>query len=266
MTQTQPDQDFSKELDAAINAAREAERVIMRFFNGVFEVSTKADDSPVTQADVQAEETIRDLLSKAFPEYGFYGEETGSEKLDAETLWLVDPIDGTKSFIRQSPFFSTQIALMHRGQIVMGVSNAPAMQAMATARKGGGAVVNGQRATVSEISTLTRSYVSTGNVKSVSSDPAGWARLGTVLNQAARVRGYGDFYHYHQLACGQADIVIESDVNILDIAALSVIVEEAGGHFTDMTGGAIGLETTSVLAACSESLHADLLARLGAST
>ena len=253
---------YSRELEAAIAAASAAEKVILGYFSGEFDTTLKADNSPVTEADINAEKTIRTLLSDAFPDYGFYGEETGQQNLDAEFLWLVDPIDGTKSFVRRSPFFSTQIALMHQGEIVVAVSNAPALQEMAVAEVGCGARIKDREVRSSGLENLEQVFLSTGNIKTLAGDNRRWNRLAELLQCVARVRGYGDFCHYHQLACGQADLVIESDVNILDIAALSLIVSESGGVFTTLEGDPVGLDTTSVLAASSTVLHREALERL----
>jgi histidinol-phosphatase len=224
-------------------------------------VQTKADQSPVTEADVRAEEAIRAVLSREFPTFGFYGEETGRERGDGESLWLVDPIDGTKSFVRDCPFFSTQIALMRAGRLVLGVSSAPAYGEMAWAEEGTGASLDGQPIRVSTVDSLPAAIVSTGNLKSLATSGQ-WARFGGLIGRVSRIRGYGDFVHYHLLARGAVDVVIESDVNILDIAALTVIVREAGGVFTDLGGGPVGLETRSVLAANGAPLHSAVLQAL----
>ena len=238
----------SAELTAAIDAAEAAATVIRALYQRNLAVTTKADQSPVTEADVRAEEAIHEVLRARFPAYGFYGEETGRHNPDAESVWLVDPIDGTKSFVRECPFFSTQIALMRGGELVLGVSSAPAYAEFAWAEHGQGAYLNGKRIHVSQTAQLAQTIVSTGNLKTLTRSPGGWRRLGELIGQVSRIRGYGDFVHYHLLARGALDVVVESDVNILDIAALTVIVREAGGQFTDLDGGAVGLDTTSVLA------------------
>lgn len=231
-------------------------------------METKADRSPVTEADIRAEEAIRRVLSERFPAYGFYGEETGQHDLGAEAVWLVDPLDGTKSFIRHCPFFSTQIALLRRGRLVVGVSSAPAYGELAWAEEGAGAFLitgaraDAQRIRVSTTSALDASIVSTGNLKTLARSDEGWRRFGDLIGRVSRIRGYGDFVHYHLLARGSLDVVIESDVNILDIAALTVIVREAGGTFTDLEGGPVGLGTTSVLAT-NGVLHETVRAVLG---
>lgn len=246
---------YASELDAAISAAMAAKDVILGYYQQAIDVDTKADRSPVTIADIESERVIRAALSSAFPTYGFYGEETGQQSMDSDFLWLVDPIDGTKSFVRDSPWFSTQIALMHRGEVVVGVSCAPAMDELAIAVREGGAQLNGEAVTCRAITDPADVFFSSGNIKSLAADPVRWSRYGQMLTQVARTRGYGDFCHYHQLGCGQADIVLESDVNILDIAALSLFVTEAGGVFTDLAGQPVDLETTSVLAASNQELH-----------
>ena len=244
-------------LRVALDAARKAADISRSYYAGNFTVTTKEDRTPVTQADVECEHAIREIILAAFPDHGFYGEETGRSGDGADYLWLVDPIDGTKGFVRQYPFFSTQIALMHQGEIVLGVSSGTMMDELAWAEKGQGAWLNGKRLKISRIDNPDRAAVSTGNLKSLAASD-GWAQLGEIVRRADRIRGYGDFYHYHLLAAGKIEAVIESDVNILDIAALSIIVTEAGGTFTNLNGAPVDLDVRSVLAA-NPSLHAKYL-------
>jgi histidinol-phosphatase len=247
-------------LKVALAAADKAAEISRSYYAGNFTVTTKADMTPVTQADVECEQAIREIILSAFPEHGFYGEETGQTQADAEFLWLVDPIDGTKAFVRQYPFFSTQIALMHDGELILGVSSGTMMDELAWAEKGQGAWLNGQRLKVSDVYDPDRAAVSTGNLKSLAKGK-GWSALGDIVKCADRIRGYGDFYHYHLLAAGKIEAVVESDVNILDIAALAVIVTEAGGVFTNLNGDKPDLEIRSVLAA-NPSLHEKYLSQL----
>ncbi|GAC1451719.1 MAG: histidinol-phosphatase [Steroidobacteraceae bacterium] len=250
----------SRELSAALEAAQAAAGVIRGFYQHSLAVRTKADASPVTEADVRAEEIIRATLNRRFPGYGFYGEETGQHAVGAENVWLVDPLDGTKSFVRGTPFFSTQIALLRAGRLVLGVSNAPVYGELAWAEEGDGAWLNDKAARVSRVTALSDAVVSSGNLKSLAAGPK-WSRYGELIRRVNRIRGYGDFAHYHLLARGALDVVIESDVTILDIAALTVIVREAGGTFTDLTGAPVGLQTSSVLAT-NGVLHASVLGAL----
>jgi histidinol-phosphatase len=248
-------------LAVALEAAKRAADISRHYYRSNLTVKTKADRTPVTEADIQCEKAIRKIILDAFPRHGFYGEETGQTNTDAEFLWLVDPIDGTKGFVRQYPFFSTQIALMHAGELILGVSSGTMLDELAWAERGRGAWLNGEKLAVSQLSDPDAAAVSTGNLRSLARSD-GWPALGAILGRADRTRGYGDFYHYHLLAAGKIEAVIESDVNILDIAALAVIVTEAGGRFTDLNGAAPGLETRSVLAA-NPALHATYLDRLG---
>lgn len=255
--------------DIAVKAADAAQETIKSHeTSGDWSVSYKQDDSPVTEVDIATEHAIKAVLVEHMPDAAFYGEETGRTEGAAgvdsnnvnQQLWLVDPIDGTKSFIRNMPFYSTQIALQVDGELSVGVSNAPAYKERLVARLGGGAWLNGEQVTCRDTPSLSDVFLSTGNLGRLANTPAAWEMFGGIVKQVRRVRGYGDFCHYHQLCCGQTDLIIESDVNILDIAALTVAIREAGGVITDLLGRPVSLETTSVLAAGTEALHAEVLA------
>lgn len=250
--------------DAALKAAREAAdaaaEVIRHYWRRGVDVEIKSDATPVTIADREAEQAIRAILAPALPGAAIYGEEFGLDSHDSDLLWLVDPLDGTKSFVRRTPFFSTQIALMYRGELVLGVSSAPIYGETMWASAGSGTWFNGERMHVASISDMAQASLSIGNVKTLTGD-ARWQALGQMIRDSNRIRGYGDFCHYHLLARGGLDLVIESDVNILDIAALAVIVREAGGVFTDLEGQSLNLETRSVLAG-TPAIHAQAMRRL----
>jgi histidinol-phosphatase len=252
--------EFSPELQAALDAAARAAEIARSFYKHNIDVRIKADKSPVTAADVACENAIREVLEARFPSYGFFGEETVARGMDADNLWLVDPIDGTKAFVREYPMFSTQIALLRRGEIVLGVSSAPVFGELAYAERGCGAYLNGQALAVSEVAELEAAALSSGNLKTLATGSA-WSRYGALVARVDRIRGYGDFLHYHLLAAGKIEAVIESDVNILDIAACVAIVSEAGGLFTDLTGAPITLESKTVLATNGR-LHGAVLAAL----
>ena len=242
-------------LDIALQAAKAGEEVIRHYYDGNVKVTMKEDYTPVTVADVETEQKIKEIILGAFPEHGFYGEETGKTNPDAEYNWLIDPIDGTKSFVRQYPFFSTQIALMKGNELIVGVSNGVMFGELAWASKGEGAFLNGKPLQVSDLSELRDAALSMGNIATLGSQPDRWKGAGELVQKVNRTRGYGDFYHYHLLAAGKIEIIVESDVNILDIAALSVIVTEAGGTFTDLEGNALNLDTRSALACNNQGVY-----------
>ena len=256
-------------LATALEAARAADVIVRAHYRKGFEVRIKADATPVTEVDEAAEAAVKAVLMQAFPTHGFYGEEGGSQNTDAEYLWLVDPIDGTKAFVRGYPMFSTQIALMRRdlsrpndpGELIVGVSSAPCFLGDGSSGVGVGETyyaVKGQgafqltaegpvRLQVSNVDSTSQATLSLGNLGKLAASPS-WPRLGALIPQLHRIRGYADFLHYHLLASGRVDAVVETNVNILDIAALVVIVREAGGTFTQLDGAPITLASTSVLA------------------
>jgi histidinol-phosphatase len=237
----------SPELQAALDAAESAAQIARALYQRNVEIRIKADKSPVTEADVRCESAIREIIEARFPAHGFFGEETGMHREDAEYLWIVDPIDGTKAFVREYSMFSTQIALMHHGELILGVSSAPIYGELAYAQRGHGAFLNGEPIAVSKVATIESAHLSCGNMKSLATGPK-WLRYGAMIARANRIRGYGDFLHYHLLAAGKIDAVIETDINILDVAACAAIVNEAGGRFTELDGAPLTLKSTSVLA------------------
>jgi histidinol-phosphatase len=255
---------LARALDVAQRACDAAERIIRaRYAEQDFAVATKPDATPVTEADRDAETAIRDVLRGAFPDHAIHGEEHGRDGT-GDFLWLVDPIDGTRAFVRGYPMFSTQVALMHRGELLLGVSSAGESGERAWAVRGGGAFLATRDGAAVPIRVSGAddfgpgTAISTGNLKSLAAGP-GWNVLGDLVRRTGRIRGYGDFLHYHLLARGAIDLVIESDLNILDIAALVVIVREAGGVFTDLGGAPIALDSRSALAG-PPAMHARALA------
>ena len=256
--------DLEKALAVAKTAAKQASTIALSHFKQPIQVERKHDASPVTIADRACEETIRRIILNDFPDHAIYGEEYGRSG-EHECLWLIDPIDGTRSFIRGLEFWSVQIALMLGDELILGVSAAPPFAETAWAVRGQGAWLatgenSAEQLSVAETKAIDQMDLSLGNVRSLAKDTDGWSRIGALVQRASRTRGYGDFYPYHRLAAGRLDAVIESDVNILDIAALALIVQEAGGVMTELDGSPIGLNSTTVLAATPD-LHPRLKAR-----
>src|SRR3954454_17162300 len=186
---------FSTVLDQALDVARAAAaaaaEVIHHYYRRGVAVEIKSDQTPVTIADREAELAIKRVLQQEFPEHAYYGEEHGREG-DGDYLWLIDPIDGTKAFVRKYPMFSTQIALMHRGALVLGVSSAPEYGETAWARRGGGAFLDGTAMRIAPTAQFgPGTAISIGNVKTLTRD-ARWNALGDLIRRSGRIRGYGD--------------------------------------------------------------------------
>lgn len=253
--------DMQKYLDCALEASEIARELIATAYDeNAFKIEIKADATPVTEVDIAVEKAIYEHISKAFPDHGFYGEESGQKNMSSDFIWLIDPIDGTKAFVRRRPFFSCQIALMYKGEIVLGVSTAPCFNGgeRIYALKGQGAFLEGKKISVSDIDQLSQAVFSSGNLKRLTQDAEKWANYGQLVGAVNSTRGFGDFLQYHFLATGKVDIIVESDVNILDIAALSIIVKEAGGVMTALDGSAIDLDVTTILAT-TPALHQKVL-------
>lgn len=248
---------MSEFLTVAIDAARKAEEVIMRYYSDDIRATLKEDQSPVTVADTEAERVIVEILRTAFPRHGFLGEESGSSDRAAEYVWIIDPVDGTKNYVRKIPIFGTQIALMKNGELILGVSNAPALKEFAYAERGSGAYLNDAKLRVSPVTDLRRAYASFGNLQYFEEQRLVPQLLALVKTVNGR-RGFGDFWAFHLLAQGKIDIVVEAHVKIWDIAAAKVIVEEAGGAVTDIVGGPIEKDTTTVIAT-NGALHEDVV-------
>jgi histidinol-phosphatase len=233
-------------LIAAINAAKKAGKILAKKYCSM-EFSLKQDKSPVTKADKEAESAIKKILKRYFPKHGFICEETGIENPDSEYKWIIDPLDGTKNYIRTIPFFSTLIALAKNGKIIMGVSYAPMLKELIYAEKGKGAYLNGKRINVSKTDSLEKSYLSFGGINLFEKHGS----LNQLLSLAGKTmgrRGFGDAYSYHLLAQGKIDIMIEPKTNIWDIAPFAIIISEAGGKITDIKGKDINLKTDSIIA------------------
>lgn len=243
----------------AVEAARRAGDLARTHYESTFEIELKPDSSPVTIADKGAEKLIRDLVTTAFPSDGFLGEEFGNQEGASGFRWIIDPIDGTKSFIRHVPIWATLIGLEYKGEQIGGVVYVPVFGMTYRALRGDGAYLNDRRIRVSDVSKLTDCSLCYSSM--------GWfTRAGkedvfhTLYRQTKRQRGHGDFYGFVLVAEGAADIMVEHGVNPWDVAATKPIVEEAGGRFTDWNDKPT-IHTPDVLATNGK-LHADTLAIL----
>jgi len=222
-------------LKVAIAAATEAGNHALKAFGRRHRIMTKKDSTPVTVVDRACEEILRRVLSHEFPEDGFCGEEFGLSRPGAGARWIIDPIDGTKSYIRGIPFWGTLLAREVDGRLTLGVVHLPAMNRLLWAVRGKGAFMNGRRLKVSTRGSLRGAYVAHGDVDLFVRHRA-LRRLTSVGRRGAILRSLGDCPAYMWVAGGHADAMIESEVAPWDVAAVKVIVEEAGGLFTDWNG------------------------------
>ena len=210
--------------------------------------STKSDLSPVTKIDFEIERIIRDIILKNHPTHKIMGEEFKDEGTkNSPYLWTIDPIDGTKDFIRGLKCFSTLIAVMYDNRVIVGVSNAPALNETIVAFKNGGAFLNNKKINVSKVNRIQDCFISHGNINFFKKTKM-LAQLTKLCEHTWGNRGFEDFRSYHLIAAGSIDGVLEAKTNIWDIAAVSLIVEEAGGKSTDFKGLPINVDSTSIVA------------------
>jgi histidinol-phosphatase len=227
---------MDRRLEVAIAAAQAAGAVALRYFRTDLQVERKADFSPVTVADREAEQAAVALLKEAYPSHGILGEEYGAHGGDGPK-WIIDPIDGTKSFIRGIPFFATLVALEEDGEITTGAVYAPALDDLLYAQKGQGAFDRNGPLRVSRIDTVRRAMLVFGGA-GVLRNRGYWPAYERLVDASGRQRGYGDYFGYTFIARGQAEAMIDVDLKPWDLAALKIIIEEAGGRFTDFSGQA----------------------------
>jgi histidinol phosphatase-like enzyme (inositol monophosphatase family) len=225
---------MDKKLQTAIRAAKAAGEVALKYFGTALSVEYKGDASPVTRADRECEKLIVEILRKAFPDYGVLGEEFGEQE-GAGARWIIDPIDGTKNFIRGIPYFATLIALEEEGEVTTGVIYAPAMDDLLYAQRGGGAFDNRGRLQVSEIESLRQGTIVFGGLDAFQARHL-WPGFEALVHGSDRQRGFGDYFGHTFIARGQAEAMVELDLKPYDVAPLKIIIEEAGGRFTDLKG------------------------------
>lgn len=257
-----------EDLTLAHRLADAADAITLKRYQAIdLTVSTKPDNTPVTDADKSAEEAIRALLGAHRPDDGIVGEEFGNQGLEQKRYWVIDPIDGTKNFLRGVPNWATLIALIERQadgsqSTIVSVVSAPALFRRWSAHLNGGAFVtvnheDTKKIQVSQISNIEDASISYSDFK-------GWGeRLSAfqgLLESAWRTRGYGDFWSHMLVAEGAVEAAIEPELALWDMAALDLIVTEAGGIFSN-TSGVLGPHGGSAISS-NASLHKDIVAAL----
>ncbi len=228
-----------RRLDWAVKIAREAGEITLRYFGSKIEVERKADDSPVTVADREAESHLRRRIAEAFPEDGIVGEEWGTAEGSGVYRWILDPIDGTKSFIHGVPLYGTLVGIVYEDRAVAGVARIPALEEAVYAAEGLGAwYVQGeappQPARVSSCDRLAEAAWVTSEVANF--DHVGRDAFFRLQEAARLVRTWGDAYGYLLVATGRVDFMIDPLMQVWDAAAVAPIIREAGGRFSDWNG------------------------------
>jgi histidinol-phosphatase len=217
--------------------------------------------TPVTDADRAVEALVAERLASARPKHAIVGEEFGVQgSAGARTRWIVDPIDGTKNYIRGIPVFATLLAVEVDGEMAVGVASAPALGRRWYAARGEGAFADGTRIVVSQVADMAAARLSHSGLE-------GWEAAGRMAQfidlagAVAHTRGFGDFWHHMLVAQGSLEMALEPEVSLWDLAALKVIVEEAGGRFTDLEG--VSTAAGGNVLSSNGLLHDEALARIG---
>jgi myo-inositol-1(or 4)-monophosphatase len=228
--------DFKNELrDAAESFAKAGGDSTLDHFRKRVEPEYKEDDTPVTIADRNAEKIIRQKIKQRYPNHGIIGEEFGREGEGRDVVWVLDPIDGTQSFIHGIPFYTTLIGVLINQKPEVGIVYAPVLDEMISASTGAGATLNGDTIHVRECSNLSDATFLTTDVTSYAE--YGFEKgLDTLLQETRIHRTWGDAYGHMLVAKGRADIMIDPILSIWDAAALLPILKEAGGSYSDLTG------------------------------
>jgi histidinol-phosphatase len=256
---------FQKETEYALKVVKASERITLKYFNSRFKVDYKSDKSPVTIADKSCEKFLVKELSKKFPDHGFYGEEFGGSGMEfphkgqSTFRWIIDPIDGTRNFTRGIPYWGTLCGLEHEGQIVAGIMALPALKEIYYASKGQGAYKNGKRIKVSKIKELEKSTIVFGGLNFFLGTKYEKG-FGEIIKTAYHDRGFGDCFGYTFVANGSAEAMLDPIVSPWDVAAVKIIIEEAGGIFTDFEGDPTIYSKTGV--AANPYVHEAVLRRL----
>jgi histidinol-phosphatase len=227
---------YQKELELAIAAARRAGEIALQYWNQGVQPDRKADDSPVTIADRESEKAIGGIIQTVFPDDGLLGEEGSAVPSSSGRRWIIDPVDGTRDFVRGNRMWAVLIALEDRGDVVVGVAYFPALNDLYWATKGSGAFCNGQPIAASSISTIAEAVVCVNGFNHLTPFPFASTLL-EWLEPFWGVRSFGGALDAMMIARGQADLWIEPVGKEWDFAPLKVIIEEAGGRFFNFDGG-----------------------------
>ncbi|HKI46374.1 MAG TPA: inositol monophosphatase family protein [Balneolales bacterium] len=225
-------------IDRAVEFAHKGGEVTLKYFHRDIDIDFKSDRTPVTRADREAEQVIRDLVVKYYPDHGILGEEFGRHNSDSRFQWIIDPIDGTLSYIHGVPLYTTLVALVYDSEPVVGAIFAPATDELCVAGMGHGAWFNSVKCRVSDTQRLEDATLLTTDYRDINQHGFG-ENFDELMQKVYLTRSWGDAYGHMLVAAGRADIMFDPILNIWDAAALMPVVTEAGGSFTDVRGRAI---------------------------
>jgi histidinol-phosphatase len=247
---------YREETELALRMASEAGKIILSYFQTSIQVETKTDNSPVTIADRKSEEALRKLMERHTPGYGIIGEEFGAQAGKADREWVIDPIDGTKAFIHGVPLFGTLLALLEGGKPVLGVISLPALGHVMHASLGGGCHLDGKPCRVSAVARIEDSLLLDGSVSTM--ERLGHGPAWTALRTRAKLhRGWGDCYGHFLVAAGRAEAMVDPIVSVWDVAPMAIILPEAGGRFSALSGNLSVTEGSGV--STNGLVHGDIL-------
>jgi len=238
--------DLLKVKDKALSLMKPANKEVLRWFRRQYKIELKSDSSPVTIADRNAEEIIRKKLAKHYPECGIIGEEFGNHNPKAEWVWTIDPVDGTRSFIRGLPLFASMLALLHKGEPVLGIIDLPALGETAWAVKGKGAFLNGKPLKVSRQKKLKGAFIAVADWYCFKQEKY-LALFNKLNNEAGIVRTYPDAFGHLMAIRGTVDVMVDPLAKIWDYAPCKILVQEAGGKFANFSGNRASIEERTAI-------------------
>ncbi len=226
---------IKKLLNFSIDLIKECNDISLKYYKKTIKPEYKKDNSPVTIADKKCEKFLISAIKKKYPEHSFLAEETGTQDKNSEFKWIIDPIDGTKNFMRNFPFWGTLLALEYQGEVVMGIIALPAMKQMIYAGKGLGCYQNGKKVKVSKTDAIDKSYFIYGGIEYITKQPYKDKFL-ELVDKSYYDRGYGDCFGHTLVINGKAEFMLDPHVSPYDVAPIKICVEEAGGVMTDLEG------------------------------
>jgi histidinol-phosphatase len=230
-------------LDFALDAAWEAGRITLGYYQTRLTADRKGDNTPVTIADREAERKLRQMIGERYPDHAIIGEEFEVKEGNGRFTWVLDPIDGTKSFVSGVPLYSTLVALLEEGEPLLGIIHMPALNETIYALRGAGCYWNGRRAYTSSVDNLADARLLVSGLNYFGPKQDAWERL---LRASYFQRTWGDAYGYALVATGRAEIMLDPALAPWDAGPLRVIMEEAGGTFTDWQGQPATLATEGI--------------------